>query len=253
MKRVLTSLLLAPLAIAVIFFVPEWVLFLAILALAVLCFHEYEGLVAGHGIERPGPLGYVAGIVLLAVPQKEMALLILTAALALILYLRLDDLARTLPGAAALLLGVVYVFGAWKCAVYLHARSPYWLLFGLAINWAGDVAAYYVGRAIGKHKMAPELSPGKSWEGAAASMVLSVAFGTLYLTRFIPGEQWWMAAGLSAAANVAGQFGDLAESALKRGAKVKDSGSMLPGHGGWLDRLDSSLFSLPVVYFFVAW
>ncbi len=109
-------------------------------------------------------------------------------------------------------------------------------------------AAYYVGRAIGKHKLAPSVSPGKSREGAIASVIGAIIFGLLYLGHFVPQIPLWQVALMAAIANVAGQFGDLAESAMKRGAGMKDSGTLLPGHGGFLDRLDSSLFALPVVY-----
>jgi phosphatidate cytidylyltransferase len=253
MKRILTSLLLIPTVTWIIFGAPAWLVLAAITVFAVLCFREYSRLTAHYGFERPGILGYVAGVVLLLLPHREMLLFVLTAMLALILYLRLEDLARTLPAAAVLLLGVVYCFGAWKCAIYLHGISSHWLMFGVAINWVGDIAAYYCGRAFGRHKLAPRVSPGKSWEGAIASLVFSVALGTVYIQQFVPGVQPLAVAGIATAANIAGQFGDLAESALKRGAGVKDSGTMLPGHGGWLDRLDSSLFAMPVVYFFVAW
>lgn len=252
MKRVLTSLLLIPAVTWIIYFAPGWAVLAAIAAFAVLCFREYARLVEGHGIDPPGLLAYVAGLVLLVIPHHEMLLFILTGILALILYLRLADLERVLPAAAALVSGVVYIFGSWKCAVYLHGISSHWLMFAVAINWVGDIAAYYCGRAFGRHKLAPRVSPGKSWEGAIASNLFSVALGTAYMTWAIPDANPWVVAGVAAAANVAGQFGDLAESALKRGAGVKDSGTMLPGHGGWLDRLDSSLFAMPVVYFFVA-
>jgi phosphatidate cytidylyltransferase len=155
-------------------------------------------------------------------------------------------------------MGVAYVFGSWKTAILLHeidfpalrrlSAGRHWLLFALMVNWIGDTGAYYIGRKFGKHKLAPRVSPGKSWEGAIASAVTSVIFGLIYLPLAIGGTSLWIAGGISLAANAAGQIGDLAESALKRGAGVKDSGTMLPGHGGILDRLDSSLFAMPVVY-----
>jgi phosphatidate cytidylyltransferase len=147
-------------------------------------------------------------------------------------------------------LGVVYIFGSWKFAVLLRAANAHWLVYALALNWVGDIAAYYVGRSVGRHKLAPRVSPKKSWEGAAASLAASVVFGGFYLGRFLPAVPLAQSLALSAAANVAGQFGDLSESALKRGAGVKDSSSLLPGHGGWLDRVDSTLFALPIVYLF---
>jgi phosphatidate cytidylyltransferase len=96
--------------------------------------------------------------------------------------------------------------------------------------------------------MAPRVSPNKSWEGAAASVATAALIGGAYLLRFVPGTTVIEAIGVTAAANIAGQVGDLAESAMKRGAGVKDSGAILPGHGGFLDRVDSTLFALPVIY-----
>ncbi|MBV9441330.1 MAG: phosphatidate cytidylyltransferase, partial [Acidobacteriaceae bacterium] len=101
---------------------------------------------------------------------------------------------------------------------------------------------------FGKHRLAPVVSPKKSWEGAAASVAASVLFGFLYLKTLVPVIAFWHIAVLAILGNVAGQFGDLTESAFKRGANVKDSGNLLPGHGGMLDRVDSSLFALPTVY-----
>ncbi|MDP9169605.1 MAG: phosphatidate cytidylyltransferase, partial [Acidobacteriota bacterium] len=94
--------------------------------------------------------------------------------------------------------------------------------------------------------------PGKSWEGAIASSVTGLIFGLIYLPLTIPGTSYLKAGVLAVAANAAGQVGDLAESAIKRGAGVKDSGTMLPGHGGVLDRVDSTMFALPVLYTLVS-
>ncbi|HEV8039003.1 MAG TPA: phosphatidate cytidylyltransferase [Bryobacteraceae bacterium] len=252
MKRVLTALLLIPFFCYIILWAPEWALLAAVAGVAMLCFREYAELVSLHNIEKPGVFGYVAGLLLLFLPGKDFAFLVLIAILAMALALRSRELGQGLPAAATLLLGVVYVFGSLRCAIDLHAFSPYWLFFALSLNWAGDISALYVGQLIGRHKMAPHVSPGKSWEGAAASVVASVVYGALYFPRLLPSVPLLEGLGLAALANVAGQFGDLCESGLKRGAGVKDSGTLLPGHGGWLDRVDSSLFALPVIYFVVS-
>jgi phosphatidate cytidylyltransferase len=118
----------------------------------------------------------------------------------------------------------------------------------MVLSWAGDTAALSVGRAFGKHKLAPHVSPGKTWEGAAGSVAGAMLVGGLYGHYLIPQASLGEVLVLAMAGNIAGQVGDLCESALKRGAGVKDSGTLLPGHGGWLDRLDSSFFSVPVVY-----
>ena len=252
MKRVLTALLLIPTFCYIILWAPTWAFLAAVAAVAILCFREYSELTSLHAIEKPGVFGLVAGLLLLFLPGKDFAFLVLVAILAMALALRSRELAEALPAAATLLLGVVYVFGSLRCGIDLHGISPYWLFFALSLNWAGDIAALYVGRLIGRHKMAPRVSPAKSWEGAAASVTASVVYGALYFPRLLPSVPLLEGLGLAALANVAGQFGDLCESGLKRGAGVKDSGTLLPGHGGWLDRVDSSLFALPIVYFVVS-
>ena len=223
--------------------------------MALLCFREYATITGAFA-----PLGFVVGVLILLVPQYALApLFILTALGAMCLPLASPDMERGVARSAALLLGIIYIFGAWKTAVLLHDADPrlaafgvpaghHWLMFGLMVNWIGDTGAYYVGRRFGRHKLAPLVSPGKTWEGAVASAVTGLIFGLIYLPLAIRGTSLLIAACLALAANVAGQLGDLAESAIKRGAGVKDSGTLLPGHGGFLDRVDSTLFALPVLY-----
>jgi phosphatidate cytidylyltransferase len=252
MKRVLTALVLAPLVVWLVLAGPDWLLFAITALVAVICYHEYAGIAAGYPAGSPGPLGYGAGLLLLLAPAGEATLVLAsTAILALLLAMRAADLAVALPRAAAAVLGLAYIFGCWKFAILLRAAGPHWLMFALALNWLGDTGAYAVGRRFGRRRLAPRISPAKSWEGAAASIAVSVAFGYLYLGAFLPAVPPAHAMALAALANGAGQLGDLAESALKRGARVKDSGSLLPGHGGLLDRVDSTLFTLPVVYLYV--
>jgi phosphatidate cytidylyltransferase len=247
MKRVVTALFLVPIAVYSALFAPWWLFTSVIAIVALLCFREYAQITRSFA-----PLGYVAGLLILIAPQHETILLILLSALAaMCLTLAADDLALAFARASALLLGIIYIFGAWKTGILLHDMNPNWLMFGLLVNWVGDTGAYYVGRKFGRHKLAPSVSPGKSWEGAAASVVTGVAFGMIYLPLTIKGVSLPLAGLLALAANVAGQVGDLAESAIKRGAGVKDSGTLLPGHGGVLDRVDSTLFALPVLYSFL--
>lgn len=147
--------------------------------------------------------------------------------------------------------GIVYIGGAWLCAFYLRELNPHWLLFAFLLCWAGDTAALYIGKNFGRHKLAPKISPGKTREGALASVAGGVLAGWLYAHFLIPSAPIGMVIFAAAVGNVAGQIGDLVESAYKRWGGVKDSGSSLPGHGGWLDRIDSSLLSIPVVYVLV--
>jgi phosphatidate cytidylyltransferase len=144
--------------------------------------------------------------------------------------------------------GVIYIGGAWLSAFYLRVINPHWLLFAFLLCWAGDTAAFYVGKNFGRHKLAPVISPGKTWEGAIASVAGGVLIGAIYAHYLIPSAPFAMVLAIAAAGNIAGQIGDLIESAYKRWGGVKDSGSSLPGHGGWLDRIDSSLLTIPVVY-----
>jgi len=253
MKRVLTTAVLAPLFVYVVLWSPNLAFLAVLTAVALLCFREYAGIVAAYGFGAMGPFAYAAGLALLLIPQDPALLVVIAGLAAMGLALRQQDLRKSLPYAAALLLGLVYIFGSWRWAIPLRARNPYWLLFALALNWVGDISAYYAGRAFGRRKLAPRISPGKTWEGAAASLAGSLLFGYFYLTRLTPSIDWPQALLLAGAGNIAGQFGDLAESALKRGAGLKDSGTMLPGHGGWLDRVDSTLFALPVVYGLILW
>jgi phosphatidate cytidylyltransferase len=252
MKRVLTALLLIPTFLYLILWAPNWAFLITVAGVGVLCFREYADLASLHQIEKPGLFGYVAGLLILFLPDKDPAFFVLVALLAMALALRSRDLAEVLPSAAALLLGILYVFGTLRCGIELRAIDKYWLFFALSLNWLGDIAALYVGKMIGRHKLAPLVSPAKTWEGAAASVVASIIYGAIYLPRLLPAVPLLEGLGLTAVANIAGQFGDLCESALKRGAGVKDSGTLLPGHGGWLDRVDSGLFALPVVYFIVS-
>jgi phosphatidate cytidylyltransferase len=247
MKRVATALVLIPVLAWVILAGPRWA-FVAVTAIVgLLAFHEFDQIVAEHGFTRAGIPGMLAGLALLFAPDPEIAF-VLAGIAGLALALRIRDLSHVLPSAASFLLGIVYIFGAWRCALALRGVNPNWLMFALILSWAGDTAALYIGKAFGRHKLAPNVSPAKTWEGAIGSVAGGVLAGAIYAHYLLAGAPLGMVLILAAAGNIAGQFGDLAESALKRGAGVKDSGSTLPGHGGWLDRIDSSLFAIPVVY-----
>ncbi len=246
MKRILTAAVLIPIVLFAVFGGFPWLFFGVIAAIAALTFVEYAQLLK-IGSARLA-LGLVAGLGLLSIPPQWIFLPLLFVALlafALPLFPAASD--DGFVRSAAMLLGVLYIFGAFKTAYLLGARNPYWLLFALMINWVGDSGAYYVGRSLGRHKMAPRVSPGKSWEGAAASVLFSTAFFVLIVPRFIP-LALPAAVALALIGNIAGQIGDLAESALKRSAGAKDSGRLLPGHGGMLDRVDSVLFTVPAIY-----
>lgn len=251
MKRVLTAAALVPIIVYVVLWADSRVFLAVLAAAACLTWREYHAIaVQAAAISWSSLLGYAAGLALLLTAVDPWLVVLPLALAALALAMREADLADTLPRAATFVLGIVYVFGAWRCAAPLRAVNPHWLMYALLVSWTGDIGAYYVGRALGRHRLAPRVSPKKSWEGAAASVASALLLSGAYLVYFV-GVPVLHAALLTAAANAAGQIGDLAESAIKRGAGVKDSGAILPGHGGFWDRVDSTLFTLPVVYLYL--
>ena len=128
--------------------------------------------------------------------------------------------------------------------------STHLLSFFFLVLMGSDTGAYYTGRALGRHKLAPKVSPGKTWEGAVGGMAASLLMAALARFWFFPELSLRAALPLAAAMNVLGVLGDLTESALKRGSGAKDAAKILPGHGGLLDRLDSLLFNAPLIYYF---
>jgi phosphatidate cytidylyltransferase len=161
---------------------------------------------------------------------------------------------EALPAAGISASGLLLVAFPLTFAIRLHGRGsegPKFLLFALVITWAGDTAAYFAGRALGKRPLAPVLSPKKTWEGTIASL-LGVLLVAVVFSRwmFVPVAHLLA---MAVVGNVAGQAGDLLESAYKRSAGVKDSGALLPGHGGVLDRIDALILAIPVVWYYWIW
>ncbi|MBI4906065.1 MAG: phosphatidate cytidylyltransferase [Acidobacteria bacterium] len=252
MRRILTALVLIPSVVFVIFLGPPWLFQLVAALMAVACFHEYAFIANAQKMRVPVWFGHALGLAVLFLPVVDWRAVFVASVVLMLWSLTLDSPVDALPAVSATLLGIIYVYGAWKCASGLREASPWWLLFAVSINWVGDSAAMYGGKFFGKRKLAPVVSPKKTWEGSAASALLTTVFGALLLPRTVNLDVT-QAALLALVAGIAGQIGDLVESAMKRGADVKDSGNMLPGHGGWLDRLDSTLFSMPVVAFYLQW
>ena len=168
-----------------------------------------------------------------------------------------SPLERVLPDVAFSVFGLLYcgLTLATLPLVWIQPNGPSLLIFLFCIVWTGDIAALYAGRTFGRNKLAPRLSPNKSWEGSAASLAGSLLVAVLLLAlartgRFVRYEgsltHWLL---LAALLNLFAQLGDLVESAIKRGAGVKDSGTMLPGHGGILDRIDALLLAAPVLWY----
>jgi len=265
MKRVLTATLLILVVVALIFFGHLWMLTLASCLVAELAAFEYLGLARASGGRVPAwwMLSAVALLFYFTYYRPIEAQLPVLSLLALILLAWAgfrDELERVLPDAALGLFGLVYVAYPLLLVPMIWNRDdgkPL-ILFLMVCVWSGDIAALYVGRSFGKHKLT-RLSPNKTWEGAIASVAGSVVAGlaVVLLGDFLSArgntvlhvvEPLWQSAVLAVVLNLAAQLGDLLESAIKRGAGVKDSGTMLPGHGGILDRIDALLLATPVLW-----
>lgn len=251
LKRVLTGLALALGAWALVFHAPVQVFVAALVLLAGLTLHEFYRIATQSGLQPLSKAGLVAAVLWILVPNLDRGYFAIMLALALLGAATLAHIAvdKILSAAAVTALGVLYVAGPVLASILLHAVSPHWLVLVLVTVAVGDSVAWAVGKLLGRHQLAPVLSPKKTWEGTAASVLAGVLAGTVYAARFLESDiSLAAAAALALALNLAGQLGDLVESALKRSANVKDSSSLLPGHGGLLDRLDGMLFAVPLAY-----
>jgi len=281
MKRILTAAVLIPIVLVLVFLGPrwQWLFTLAVAAVAALAGWEYMELSRRCGANPPRIATMVALLALFAVdfewPDLTPALFGILGLGLLVYCTFFKPVEETIADASASIFCLLYTGLTLLALPTLReqANGPSLVAFLLFVVWAGDTAAYYAGRAWGQHKMAPKLSPGKSWEGAiasvAGSMVIAAVLASLatvmqessnsavlsWLERVFPSavlsypDEIWYWVGLAAVINVAGQVGDLAESALKRSAGVKDSGNLLPGHGGVLDRIDALLLAGPVLWY----
>ncbi len=261
MKRLLTAAIGVPLVLAAVFLLKGWWFFAFITLVVEGAAWEFAAIVRARAPRAPlnlllplVPLAAWALSYALTDPVGVAALryllfgaaLLLSVGLGTLLLLSRTPLEETLPALGAFGFGVPY-FAIAASSIHLLQRADPWLtILLMAIVWLGDTAAYYVGSRIGRHKMAPVISPKKSWEGAAASFVVAVVAAAVWdVCRRGSLEPGLLAA--AAATGVAAQIGDLVESMIKRGSGVKDSGSILPGHGGMLDRMDAMLFAAPVL------
>ena len=292
-KRVVTAVVLIPLVLLLVLKAPLYVLAIVAGAVALLAIAEFLKLTAHYGVQplRQPTYAYVAlffVFVILAAtnrtPLVETTAMIyglaVAAALAPFLFLtiamRRADLSSGYPAAAASVFAFTYVAIPMALLVQIRQQpaGAIYVIYTLLVVWAGDIFAYFVGKTLGRHLMSPAVSPKKTWEGAIASIAASVIVGTLWFQHAPaissallhaglidrPSGMWglqqpqlWPIVLLSAIVNLAAQLGDLVESLVKRGAGVKDSGSILPGHGGMLDRIDAMLFAVPVVWAYGAW
>jgi phosphatidate cytidylyltransferase len=266
MKRVLTALVLVPLVLLLVLKGPYWLITPVVGAVAELALWEYLTLADATGAQTPRIASVIAIAALFIVTYwRPEVLASVIGAVVLALFIACafrSPLKQVLPNAAFSVFGVLYIGLSLTTLPLLSQQDngPSLLIFLLFVVWAGDIAALYIGRTWGRKKLAPAISPGKSWEGSIASVVgsLIVTGLLLWLSTFLqahgvadlsyPGSIFrWLI--LAAILNIAAQVGDLVESALKRGAGVKDSGSLLPGHGGVLDRIDALLIAAPVLWY----
>jgi|SRR5688572_16773048 len=250
MKRLITAAVAIPVIILLTYKAPDWLFALTIAAAGAGCLEELLTLGATRLDSRPGRwILVLSAIVTLSftggVSMALMGLAFSALAAAIITSFTASP-PEALPKAALSMMGILYC-GLLPGFLLLLDREMIIVLLG--ILWIGDTAAFYGGRLLGKHPLAPSISPRKTIEGAFAGLIASIiAGGVLGALLTNEGSGRLIVAALVSAC--AGQLGDLAESALKRSAGVKDSSSLLPGHGGMLDRLDGLLFAAPVYYWF---
>ncbi len=292
-KRIATAVVLIPLVLLLVLKAPLYVLALVAGAVALLAIAEFLKLATHYAVQPLAPATYtfVAIFFLWVIltstnrtPLVETTAMLyglaVAAALAPFVFLTVAmqraNLATGYPAAAASSFAVVYIAipMALLVAIREQPAGAIWTVYTLLAVWAGDIFAYFVGKSLGRHRMSPEISPKKTWEGAVASILASVIVGTLWMQHApaisstllriglidrrdgmfgLEQPQLWPILLLSALVNIAAQLGDLVESLIKRGAGVKDSGTILPGHGGMLDRIDAMLFAVPVVWAYGVW
>jgi len=256
-QRLLTALVALPLLLAALWVGGPWYILL-VSAAALAATWEYQRIAAASGGDPCGPLLYVgvASFLIDALSGRSFTPLILTGTLLLGLAWSVAryQQGEASPGWLWTLGGVIYI--GWLMGHFLllrdvdHGRA--WTLLALMTTFLNDTASYIVGRAVGRHRMAPNLSPGKTWEGAAGGLT-ATAVGVPLFAALLGLPVTWSFWGLGLVLSVAAQTGDLAESMLKRVAGMKDASGLVPGHGGILDRLDSLVFVVPLLYYYVIW
>lgn len=261
MLRILTALILIPPVVYLIGWAPKWLFLLALLGTVERGLYEYFALSRQAGFKPFPLLGYLGGAVLCIVQAADISNrnLVVLGSLVLILLVAvtlglwgISELKDYLGAVAATVFGVLYVALTLSCLVPLRFSDPLagrkkMLLLFLVI-WADDIFAFLVGRSLGRTLLFPRVSPRKTVEGAIAGFAGSLLIAWAFARWFWQTADLKTVILLAGVVAIAGQAGDLAESALKRGANVKDSGAILPGHGGLLDRIDSLLFGAPAIW-----
>ncbi|HXM49409.1 MAG TPA: phosphatidate cytidylyltransferase [Pyrinomonadaceae bacterium] len=268
LARVITAAVLLPILVVSIIFPKLSLLFVLLTAVAmIVALFEFWLLARKQQIRADAAAGLLSAAALFTVlyftePGKlpdllmiQFILILLTIGSLVAAMLRGAPFDRMITSAGVTVLGVMYIvlLGGHLVALrvgFAPQLSKHLLAFFFLVIMGSDVAAYYGGKAFGKHKLAPAISPGKTWEGAVAGMLASLLLAAAAHYWFFLELPTKFALPLAALLNVLGVIGDLTESALKRSAGAKDTASILPGHGGVLDRIDSLLFNAPVIYYF---
>lgn len=257
-QRILTALVLVPVVIWCVFLAPgPWAFRLFAAAIVAVAAWEWAGLLGWQARPRRGlyaavVLALLAALVALPPLPATQGLLF---GVAVVFWLLAHRLVRAYPERTRawanppvlLAVGLVLLVPAWLGLTLLQAQSPWWLLYLFLLVWGADTGAYFAGRALGRTKLAPAVSPGKTLEGflGGLGLTLLLALGVA-LHRDLAGQRFWAFMGLSLLTVLASVLGDLFESMVKRQAGIKDSGAIFPGHGGALDRIDSLTAAAPV-------
>lgn len=256
LQRWLTVLVVAPVLLLIIYGKTGPVTFTHLLiAVTALCGYELGLLVFGSDKFLIAWLATLSVLVLLAL-SHEIALSMLGLSVLMVIGLGVAVLKGSkaleiAPNMPWLLAGPWYLGTPFACMLLLHEKNLHWVIFALLVAWLGDTGGLYFGKAFGKHPMHPTASPQKTWEGSAggvAASLIGMVLTRLFLIKDLP---WLEGIAVAVVASLAGQLGDLTESLIKRASGAKDSGGILPGHGGLLDRVDAVLFAAPVVWAYV--
>jgi len=258
--RLATAAVAIPVLLALILYPSPWPLAAVVAVVAIIGLSEYADMAfAARRSERRLTIALGTVVVLGAAVAHDLRWLVAAVALTVSAGLVHVVLARSdfedgLRDLGVLLIGVLYVALLLPHFIWLRAVAdgPRWIIFVLAIGMAGDAGGYIVGHAVGRHKLAPRISPNKTVEGALGIMAASLLAGAISKLVALPTVGWTEALLLSAVMGLLGQLGDLSESVMKRTFGVKESGALFPGHGGVLDRIDSLLFPVAFLYYHVA-
>ncbi len=261
-KRILSALIFIPAAIALVVYAPPWLFLTALGVIGSLCLYEYYGITGRMGFEGQPWLGHASFWILLGgFHSNLLAAEALLAGVILALFVaamwRRVEMRARVQTLMVNLLGIFYLTFCLYPALPIRfdfgsSTGMMWIMILLAVIWAGDIAAMFAGKAFGRTLFAPAISPKKTNEGAAAGLLAGIAAAVL-LQRFLLGDLPLIHVTIaSLLIGTFGQLGDLAESMLKRAAQVKDSSAIIPGHGGVLDRVDSLLFAIPVLYIYLS-